>query len=84
MTTRSRAARRLDRFESAAEDVVVGDGDASEADPLGVLDELVRRDGAVVRPLRVQVEVDGDPLAVGERVVLDEASGSGAFSVSLE
>ena len=27
-------------------------------------------DGAVVRPLRVHVEVDGDPLAVGERVVL--------------
>ena len=62
-------SRRLHGLERAAEDVVVGHRDAAEADLLRVLDELVGRDRAVVRPLGVKVQVDGDPVAIGERVV---------------
>ena len=58
MTTRSRVRAELDRLERAAEDVVVGHGDAAEPDRLGVVEELVGRDRAVVRPLGMKVEVE--------------------------
>ena len=61
-------ARELDRLERAGEDVVVGDGDRSEPLRLGVVDERLRLDRAVVRPVRVHVQVDDDPVAVAERV----------------
>ena len=75
------AAGELDRLERAAEDVVVGDGDGSEPFGLGVLDQRLRLDRAVVRPVRVHVEVDDDPVAVGERVASRggaERAGAGA------
>ena len=43
-------ARLLDRLEGAAEDVVVGDRDRAEALRLGVVEQLVHLDRAVVRP----------------------------------
>ena len=57
------AAGALDGLLRAAEDVVVGDRDRAE--PLGfcVLDQLVDVDRAVVRPVRVQMEVGDDPVA---------------------
>ena len=68
MTTRSRVARELDRLERAAEDVVVGHGDAAEPDRLGVVEQILGGDRAVVRPLGMEVEVDSDPLAIRERI----------------
>ena len=59
-----------DGLERAAEGVVVGDGDAPEPDPLGMVEQVFDLDRAVVRPARVHVQVDGDPVSVGERVVL--------------
>jgi hypothetical protein len=58
---------QLDGLEGAAEDVVVGDGDRAEAFLLGVVEELLDRDLAVVRPVRVQVQVGGEPFAVAQR-----------------
>ena len=70
-------AGELDRLERSAEHVVVGDRDAAEPDRLGVVDELLGRDRAVVRPVRVHVEVDRDPVAACERVdVLGRAEAS--------
>ena len=46
------AACELDRLEGAAEDVVVGDRDRAEALRLGVVEQLLDRDRAVVRPAR--------------------------------
>ena len=57
-------ARELDRLERAAEDVVVGDRDRAEALRLGVVEQLLDLDRAVVRPGRVHVEVADDPVAV--------------------
>ena len=62
------AAGDLDCLERAAEDVVIGDRDATEPDRLGVVDEFLRGNRAVVRPVGVHVEVDGDPVAVGKRI----------------
>ena len=72
------AARDLDGLERAAEDVVIGDRDATEPDRLGVVDELLRGDRAVVRPVGVHVEVDRDPVAVGKRVDVGPAAEHGA------
>ena len=58
------AARLLDRLERAAEDVVVGHRDRAEPFRLGVVEELVDLDRAVVRPARVQVEVGEDPVVL--------------------
>ena len=69
------AAGQLDRLERAAEDVVVGDGDRAEALRLGVVEQLLDRDLAVVRPRGVQVQVGDDPVAVAERL---GASATGA------
>ena len=66
MTTRSRVSRELDRLERAAEDVVVGHGDAAEPDRLGVVEQILGRDRAVVRPLGMKVEVERDPVAIRE------------------
>ena len=55
------AARRLDRLQRAAEDVVVGDRDRAEPLRLGVVEQLVDLDRAVVRPGRVHVQVGDDP-----------------------
>ena len=63
--------RELDRLEGAAEDVVVGDGDRAEALGLGVVEQRLRLDRAVVRPVRVHVEVDDDPVAVAERIAVE-------------
>ena len=60
-------AGALDGLERAAEDVVVGDGDRAEAFRLGVVEQLVDLDRAVVRPGRVHVQVGDDPRPVGER-----------------
>ena len=62
--------RELDRLERAGEDVVVGDRDRAEPLRLGVVDERRRLDRAVVRVVRVHVQVGDDPLAVGERLGL--------------
>ena len=61
-------ARLVHRLERAAEGVVVGDRDRAEALGQGVVDELRRVDLAVVRPVRVHVEVGDDPRPVAERV----------------
>ena len=61
------AARLLDRLEGAAECVVVGDRDRTETLLLGVVEQLVDLDRAVVRPARVHVQVAEDPVALGER-----------------
>ena len=61
-------ASELDDLERSAEDVVVGDGDRPEPLGLGVVDERLRLDRAVVRPVRVHVEIDGDPVAVAEEI----------------
>ena len=71
MTVRLRAARELDRLLRAAEHVVVGDGDGAEPDLLCRVEQLRCGDAAVVRPGRVGVEVDRDPLAIGQRVAVD-------------
>ena len=71
-------ARELDRLERAAEDVVVRDGDRAEALRLGVVDERLRLDRAVVRPVRVHVEIDDDPVAVAERVAARRWAARGA------
>ena len=84
MTIEVAVARELDRLERAAEDVVVGDGDPAEADLLGVVEEVLGRDRAVVRPVRVHVEVDRDPVAVGERVVGARCAGARRLRTSLE
>ena len=65
--------RAIDGFERAAERVVVGDRDAAEPDLLRVVEQVLNRDRAVVRPVGVHVQVDGDPVAV--------ASGSAPLSV---
>ncbi len=62
---------QLDRLERAPEHVVVGDGDRAEADLLCRFEQLGRRDAAVVRPGRVRVEIDRDPLAIREWIGLD-------------
>ena len=67
--------RELDRLEGAREDVVVGDRDRAEPLRLGVVDERARLDRAVVRVVRVHVQVGDDPLAVGERLPLVCACG---------
>ena len=69
MTVRLAVARELDRFERAAEHVVVGDGDRAEPDRLGLVEHVLDLDRAIARPRGVQVEVDEDPLPVGERLV---------------
>ena len=61
------AARPLDRLERAAEDVVVGDRDRAEPLRLGMVEELVDVDRAVVRPVGVQVEVGDYPFLLGLR-----------------
>ncbi len=71
MTVRLRAARELDRLLRASEHVVVGDGDGAEPDLLCRVEQFRRGDAAVVRPGRVGVEVDRDPLAIGQRVAVD-------------
>ena len=63
-------ARLLGRLAGAAEDVVVGDRDRAEALRLGVVEQLVDLDRAVVRPGRVHVQVGEDPGAVGERLAV--------------
>ena len=60
----------LDGLEGAGEDVVVGDGDRPEPFRLGVLDQRLRLDRAVVRAVRVHVEVDDDPVAVAEGIAV--------------
>ncbi len=60
------ALRLLDGFERAAEHVVVGDRDRAEPLRLRVVEQLVHRHRAVVRPVRVHVQVAQDPVAVGE------------------
>ena len=67
MTIEVAAARALGGLERAAEDVVVGDGDRPEPFGLCVVDQVVDLDRAVVRPRRVHVEVDDDPVLVLER-----------------
>ena len=62
------AARELGDLERAGEDVVVGDRDRAEAFRLCVLEQQRRRHPAVVGRARVHVEVDDDPVAIGERV----------------
>ena len=61
------APRELDGFERTSEDVVVGDGDPAEPDPLGMVQQVLGRNGAIVRPVRVQMEVDRDPVATRQR-----------------
>ena len=76
------AACELDGLERAAEDVVVGDRDRAEPFRLGMVDQRGRLDRAVVRVARVHVQVDDDPVAVGERLGLvtprRAAGGAGA------
>ena len=72
------AARELGRLERAREDVVVGDGDRAETFLLRVRDERRRLDRAVVRVVRVHVQVGDDPLAVGERLGLVARVAAGA------
>ena len=62
-------ARELDRLERAAEHVVVGDCDRAEPDRLGLIEHVLDLDRAIARPRGVQVEVDEDPLPVGERLI---------------
>ena len=64
------APGQLDGFEGPAEDVVVGHRDRPEPFLLGVVDQPLRLDRAVVRPLRVHVEVDDDPVASPEWVAV--------------
>ena len=78
------AARALGRLESAAEDVVVGDGDRAEPFRLGVVEQLVHLDRAVVRPVRVHVQVGDDPLAAGERVRLPAVHPAAAGEAAVE
>ena len=74
------AARLLDGLERAAERVVVGDRDRAEALRLGVVEQLVDLDRAVVRPRRVHVQVAEDPVAVGERRLGRGRRGAGSAS----
>ena len=76
------AARGLDRLERPREDVVVGHRDRAEALSLRMGDERRGLDRAVVRVVRVHVEVDDDPVAVGEGLGL-VASGRSAASPGL-
>ena len=64
----SLSSRELDRLERASEGVVVGDRDPSEPDLLGVVEKICHRNRAVVRPVRVHVEIDDDPVPVFERI----------------
>ena len=66
----SRMAREVDGLARAAERVVVGDRDRAEPDLLGVVEQVGDGRRAVVRPVRVHVQVDRDPVAAGQRVVL--------------
>src|SRR5262249_31661120 len=66
-------AGRLYRLERAAEHVVVGHGDPAEPDALGVIEKVLDLDRAVVRPARVQMQVDRDPVAIREWVRVDAA-----------
>ena len=66
-------ARLLGRFAGAAEDVVVGDRDRAEPLRLGMVEQLVDLDRAVVRPGRVHVQVGEDPGPVGERLAVASA-----------
>ena len=52
------------------EDVVVGDRDRAEALRLCMLEQKLGLDAAVVRRVRVHVQVDDDPVAVAERIGL--------------
>ena len=70
MTRELAVAGELGRLQRAAELVVVGDGDRAEADRLGVVEQILDRDRAVVRVRRVHVQVDSDPRAAGERVAV--------------
>ena len=70
----------LDGLECPAEGVVVGDRDCSEPDLLRVVEELRDRDRAVVRPVRVHVQIDDDPVPAGERIVV---LGAGVAAASL-
>ena len=56
--------RPLARLERAGDLVVVGHRDRAEAARLGGLEQLVDRRRAVVRVVRVHVQVDGDQLAL--------------------
>ena len=69
MTTRSLVAGQLGDLERASEDVVVGDCDSAQADLLRMIEQVLGRDRAVVRPVRVEVQVDREPVAVGQRVL---------------
>ena len=64
------AAGELDPLERAAERVVVGDRDSAQADLLRVVEQLCGRRRAIVRPVRVHVQVDDDPVAAFERVLV--------------
>ena len=61
-------ACELDGLERPSEGVVIRDGDRPEPLRLGVVEQVLDFDGAVVRPRRVQMEVGEDPVAVGERL----------------
>jgi len=63
-------ASQFDDLERAAEDVVIRDGDRAQAFCLGMIDERERLDRAVVRPARVHMEIDGDPVAIAEKIGL--------------
>ena len=84
MTVRRRCAGELLRLERAAEAVVVGDRDRAEADRLGVVEEILDRDRAVVRVRRVHVQVDRDPRAAGERVAVAAGDAPPAGEAAVE
>ena len=61
------SACELDGLERATEDVVIGDGDAAETDLFSVVEQVHRGNRAVVRPVCVEVQIDRNPVACGER-----------------
>ena len=62
------SAREFDRLQGAAEDVVVGDRDRPQPLRVGVVEQLLDADRAIVRPRGVHVQVGDDPRPVGKRV----------------
>ncbi len=74
ITISFRCAGDLDGLDGAGEHVVVGDGDRPEPFRLRVLDERLRLDRAVVRMVRVHVEIDDDPVAVAEGIAVAGAA----------
>ena len=66
-------ARQLDRLEGTAKDVVVRDGDRSQALRLGVVDERPRIDRAVVRPVGMHEDVADEPDEVRDDQPVPEA-----------